>query len=92
MMRPRVSSASRKIGAEATLDGVYVGAPLSPKRERMSWNVLRPPIEDMGIRMLLNECDPLERGGEYIYLAVASTVSGMARPRALAVLRLMTRS
>ena len=28
-----------------------------------------PALEDMGIRMLLNECDPLERGGEYIYLA-----------------------
>jgi len=28
-----------------------------------------PALEDMGIRMLLNECDPLERGCEYIYLA-----------------------
>jgi uncharacterized protein len=28
-----------------------------------------PALEDMGIRMLINECDPLERGGAHIYLA-----------------------
>jgi uncharacterized protein len=28
-----------------------------------------PALEDMGVRMLLNECDPLERGGAHIYLA-----------------------
>jgi hypothetical protein len=29
-----------------------------------------PDLEDMGIRVLLNECKPLSRGGENIYLAV----------------------
>jgi uncharacterized protein len=28
-----------------------------------------PGLEDMGVRMLLNECDPLERAGAQIYLA-----------------------
>ena len=28
-----------------------------------------PGLEDMGIRILLNECEPLSRGGESIYLA-----------------------
>src|SRR4029077_16235712 len=28
-----------------------------------------PDLEAMGIRMLLNECDPIERGGATIYLA-----------------------
>jgi predicted MPP superfamily phosphohydrolase len=28
-----------------------------------------PGLEDMGIRMLLNECEPIVRGGESIYLA-----------------------
>ena len=28
-----------------------------------------PGLEEMGIRMLLNECEPIERGGGHIYLA-----------------------
>jgi len=28
-----------------------------------------PSLEDMGIRMLLNECEPISRGGQRIYLA-----------------------
>ncbi|HTT78166.1 MAG TPA: metallophosphoesterase [Stellaceae bacterium] len=28
-----------------------------------------PPIEDLGIRMLVNECDTLTRGGDRLYLA-----------------------
>lgn len=28
-----------------------------------------PSLEDIGIRMLLNECDTISRGGEHIYLA-----------------------
>jgi hypothetical protein len=28
-----------------------------------------PALEDMGIRILLNECEPISRGGESIYLA-----------------------
>jgi predicted MPP superfamily phosphohydrolase len=28
-----------------------------------------PGLEEMGIRMLLNECDPISRGGAHIYLA-----------------------
>ena len=42
------------------LTGDFRGATYGP---------FEPALEDMGIRMLLNECDPLERGGEYIYLA-----------------------
>jgi predicted MPP superfamily phosphohydrolase len=28
-----------------------------------------PGLEDMGVRILLNECEPISRGGERIYLA-----------------------
>jgi uncharacterized protein len=32
-----------------------------------------PGLEDMGIRILLNECEPVSRGGESIYLAGIDT-------------------
>jgi predicted MPP superfamily phosphohydrolase len=30
---------------------------------------MAPPLEEMNIRMLFNECEPISRGGDHIYLA-----------------------